>query len=231
MPIDVQLPVFWRPTDIFNIMNRKPLAKVEGPRVYTINLALTLDYHLFSSFGHNLERGIHYLSNVLNQVTKSFQHVPVELYLIQSEIWTLKDLIQSNISIKTTLNHFVHFIINRRRKYHSSIFIKNNIVNKSDIIIMNPSIGNDTFGRHRIHRRSVNTDDDVLRKMSSSTSSSSLNNPSLYTKHFDVQLLLTGRRFTDPVEYIAIPDSICTPRAIGIIQVSSNISSSGCFLF
>lgn len=65
--------------------------------------------------------------------------------------------------------------------------------------------------------------------MSSSTSSSSLNNPSLYTKHFDVQLLLTGRRFTDPVEYIAIPDSICTPRAIGIIQVSSNISSSECF--
>ncbi|CAH8591542.1 unnamed protein product [Schistosoma mattheei] len=206
---DVQLPVFWRPTDIFNIMNRKPLTKVEGPRIYTINLALTLDYHLFSSFGHNLERGIHYLSNVLNQVTKSFQHVPVELYLIQSEIWTLKDLIQSNVSIKTTLNNFAHFIINRRRKYHSSMFAKNNVVNKSDVVIMNPSIGNDTFGRHRIHRRSVNTDNDVLRKMSSSTSSSSLNNPSLYTKHLMC------------IEYIAIPDSICTPRAIGIIQVNN----------
>uniref|UniRef100_A0A3Q0KL92 Putative adam (A disintegrin and metalloprotease) n=1 Tax=Schistosoma mansoni TaxID=6183 RepID=A0A3Q0KL92_SCHMA len=218
---DVQLPVFWRPTDIFNIMNRKSLVKVEGPRLYTINLALTLDYHLFSSFDHNLERSIHYLSNVLNQVTKSFQHVPVELYLIQSEIWTLKDLIQSNVSIKTTLNNFAHFIINRRRKYHSSMFVKNNVVNKSDVVVMNPSVGNDTFGRHRIHRRSINTDDDVLRKTSSSTSSSSLNNPSLYTKHFDVQLLLTGRRFTNPVEYIAIPDSICTPRAVGIIQVNN----------
>lgn len=33
----------------------------------------------FSSFGHNLERGIHYLSNVLNQVTKVsvYVYVPV----------------------------------------------------------------------------------------------------------------------------------------------------------
>ncbi|KAK4467753.1 hypothetical protein MN116_008683 [Schistosoma mekongi] len=226
---DVQLPVFWRPTDIFNIMNRKAFVKVEGPRVYTINVALILDYHLFSIFGHNLERGIHFLSSVLNQVTKSFQNAPVELYLIQSEIWNIQDLIQSNSSIKTTLNNFANLLINRRRKYPisssspsypSSIFTKNNENTRNNLKSLT---GNDTSGSHRIHRRSAVNSRNDLRKfsVSSSTLFTSSGNPSLYTKHFDVQLLLTGKQFYDPTEYIAIPDSICTPRALGIIQVNN----------
>ncbi|TNN06353.1 Disintegrin and metalloproteinase domain-containing protein, partial [Schistosoma japonicum] len=191
---DVRLPVFWHTTDIFNIMNRKAFLKVEGPRVYTINVALILDYHLFSIFGHNLERGIHYLSSVLNQVTKSFQNAPVELYLIQSEIWTIQDLIQSNGSIKTTLNNFANLLINRRRKYSisssslsysSSIFTKNNENSRNSLKSLT---GNDTSGSHRIHRRSaVNSRNDHRKfSLSSSTLFAPSGNPHLYTKHFDV---------------------------------------------
>ncbi|CAH8866105.1 unnamed protein product, partial [Trichobilharzia szidati] len=229
---DVQLPVFWRPTDVFSIMSRKPKMKVvgDGPRVYTINLALILDHHLFTTFGHNLERGIHYLSSVFNQVTKSFQSVPIELNLIQSEIWSIKDLIPMDQSIKTVLNNFAHLIYHRRKQANSSVSVKH-----PSKPLLPTSIRNNTFGRHRIHRRSVDANHFIRTPVSSSSlsssatatpttsSSSSTNNPTLSTKHFDIQLLLTGRQFNDPVEYIAIPDAICTPRALGVIQVNSTV--------
>lgn len=37
----------------------------------------------------------------------------------------------------------------------------------------------------------------------------------------DVELLFTAIHFTDVVEYLAVPDSICTPRALAVIQVGS----------
>ncbi|CAH8627974.1 unnamed protein product [Heterobilharzia americana] len=215
---DVELPVFWRPTDIFSMMNRRPLLKSDTPKIFIINLALTLDHHLFTNLGHNLERGIHYLSSVLNQVTKSFHNLPVELHLIQSEIWTIRDLIPIDGSIKTTLNNFAHMMIHRRRKHSNSSLLTKVIDYKS---LLNSSGRNDSFRHHRIHRRSVASSD--FRKPSSSSSTTTIpsSNPSLFTKRFDIQLLLTSKQFTDSVEYLAIPDSICTPRALGVIQVNS----------
>ncbi|VDP94738.1 unnamed protein product [Echinostoma caproni] len=35
----------------------------------------------------------------------------------------------------------------------------------------------------------------------------------------DVELLFTATQFTDEVEYLAVPDSICTPRALAVIQI------------
>ncbi|VEL12202.1 unnamed protein product, partial [Protopolystoma xenopodis] len=34
----------------------------------------------------------------------------------------------------------------------------------------------------------------------------------------DLELLLTAQQFNDVVEYLAVPDSICTPRALAVIQ-------------
>ncbi|VDP97605.1 unnamed protein product [Trichobilharzia regenti] len=239
-------------------MSRKPKLKVigDGPRVYTINLALILDHHLFTTFGHNLERGIHYLSSVFNQVTKiddeqemmtaylsmfypntqsvmiyvifSFQSVPIELNLIQSEIWSIKDLIPMDQSIKTVLNNFAQLIYHRRKQANSSVNVKHPFKP-----LLSTSTRNNTFGVSFDANHFIRTPTSSSSATATPTTTSSSNNPTLSTKHFDIQLLLSGRQFNDPVEYIAIPDAICTPRALGVIQVSYTVfinKQQACYL-
>ncbi|CAL8067971.1 unnamed protein product [Calicophoron daubneyi] len=39
---------------------------------------------------------------------------------------------------------------------------------------------------------------------------------------FDVEILFTATPFTEVVEYLAVPDSICTPRSLAVIQVNTS---------
>lgn len=54
-------------------------------------------------------------SHVSSCFPQSYQGLPVELRLIRSEIWNDEDHIQLNTSIKTTLNNFAVYTVNRNQ--------------------------------------------------------------------------------------------------------------------
>ncbi|TGZ70463.1 hypothetical protein CRM22_003181 [Opisthorchis felineus] len=197
-PIDrnIPLPVFWQPTEVMSHTSRR--FKKLGEHIYPVRLAVILDHQLFVTFDRKLEGCIHYIGAIINQATKSFQETPVELKLVHSEIWNLENRISLNSSIKVTLNNLANYSSRHSRRRPpgngaTSIFAGSD-QNHNSVL--------------RLHRRAT------------SSTVSDVAAPSLGSH--DIEVLLTTTQFTEAVEYLAVPDSICTPRALTVIQVNTS---------
>ncbi|CAH8655509.1 unnamed protein product [Dicrocoelium dendriticum] len=196
---DAKLPVFWRPTGVLS--GKSSRLTNAGEQVYTIRLAVILDHSLYTAFGGELEPSTHYIGSVSNLATKLFLGLPIELRVVRSEIWNFGDLFHINASIKTTLNQLALYTI--RRGSHTNNSMRNGT---TELKLPRPTSAR--MQRKRLQR---------IRRQAVSQSVTST-----YLEQQDIEVLLTNTAFTDPVEYLAVPDSICTPRSLAVIQVNSS---------
>ncbi|TPP58277.1 28S ribosomal protein S5 mitochondrial [Fasciola gigantica] len=218
---EAQLPFFWQPFDV--LATKSHGLKRKGEPQYTVRLIVILDKSLAVMENRQLPTTLHlgtYGDSIKHNPSQlltlcspqSYQGLPIELRLIRSEIWNNENHIHMNTSIKITLNNFAVYTANRVQMDGP----------------LRPSVpSNSTSSESRrpnrawSHRRS-------RRAAAKIPEPASLNVRSVSAPRInrigpqDVELLLTATQFTDVVEYLAVPDSICTPRALGVIQVNTS---------
>ncbi|KAA3679297.1 uncharacterized protein DEA37_0005934 [Paragonimus westermani] len=203
---DAKLPVHWQLTGV----RPRKLPRLEnlGELMYTIRLAVILDHNLFVTFDRKLDQCIHYIGSVINQATKSFQGIPIDLQLVRSEVWNLNTHFPLNSSIKTTLNNLAIYSARQVRSRNSVNPTISRSLNASlSFSPSSPPLSHQTGANWRYRRAAV--------PMASTSS------PTLGSQH-DVDILFTATPFVDAVEYLAVPDSICTPRSLAVIQVNTS---------
>ncbi|KAF8572262.1 hypothetical protein P879_00679, partial [Paragonimus westermani] len=203
---DAKLPVHWQLTGV----RPRKLPRLEnlGELLYTIRLAVILDHNLFVTFDRKLDQCIHYIGSVINQATKSFQGIPIELQLVRSEIWNLNTHFPLNSSIKTTLNNLAIYSTRQVRLRNS--------VNPTISRSLNASLSSSPSSPSLSHQTGAN-----WRYRRAAVPMASTSSPTLGSQH-DVDILFTATPFVDAVEYLAVPDSICTPRSLAVIQVNTS---------
>ncbi|KAL7055176.1 hypothetical protein AAHC03_024459 [Spirometra sp. Aus1] len=223
---------FWRPV---NLMSMLPTQAQPPPpsslhtgldddqevEIDTIWLDVIVEEGILRSFEGNLDLTVRHVASLVSLANMHFRQLPLRLHLLRTQVWNLGDRIRLSSNIKETLNNL-------------QVYVATGGASMEEAEARGPG-GRDQRGLTGVRESATHP--------VKSSSSSSLSRPARdladvnkstvprrerlqqnrpVDSRRDIVVLLTTTNFDEAAGSMAIPASICTPRATAVLKVNTS---------
>ncbi|KAM7534113.1 hypothetical protein Aperf_G00000108566 [Anoplocephala perfoliata] len=194
---NTSMRTFWKPVDVMALMQKSLNSRLPDPSnaIHTIWLEFIVDQNMLREFNSSSTTTVRYVASVVNLVNLHFRDLPVRIHLLRTQIWNLGNRVPIEKSIKATLNSIQRYRADQISSLQSEVRQRSrrelDDIEETDLVEPSPQ------------------DDGVFRQ------------PGF--RRADITMLLTDSgkiEFVEEVDHLAIPGSICTPRATAVVRVN-----------